>query len=243
MDNPMEQEKIILLVDDDPNILQVAGFAIGKAGYQTVTARNGKEALEQFHKEQPDLIVLDIVMPEMDGVDVCRRIRTESDVPVIFLSSMDDEVDRIVGLELGADDYLTKPFSPRELVARIKAVLRRASPRPVHVHPSRQTQGQGQVLEYGEMRLDVDCFRAYWKESEVPLTATEFDIMRILLSFPGKVFNRDQLMARTNEYGTYVSDRTIDSHIRHIRDKFRKAGGEPIETVHGVGYKLATPDL
>lgn len=233
----MTTEKTILLVDDDPNILQVAGFAVAKAGYRTVSAKNGKQALELFHTEQPDLIVLDIVMPELDGVGVCRQIRRESNVPVIFLSSMDDEVDRIVGLELGADDYLTKPFSPRELVARIKAVLRRTDTRVEASGPAGGKE-QRQLLEHGEVRLDLDGFRAFWKGQEVQLTATEFEIMRLLLSFPGKVFSREQLMARSSENGAFVSDRTIDSHIRHIRDKFRKAGGEPIETVHSVGYKV-----
>ncbi len=232
----MTTENTILLVDDDPNILQVAGFAVNKAGYHTITAKNGKQALELFRAEQPDLIVLDIVMPEMDGVEVCRQIRAESDLPVIFLSSMDDDVDRIVGLELGADDYVTKPFSPRELVARIKAVLRRTNSRTATA-TSGHHQQQHRTLEYGALQLDLDCFQTFLKGAEVPLTATEFGIMKVLLSFPGKVFNRDQLMAGSGE--TFVSDRTIDSHIRHIRDKFRKAGGEPIETVHGVGYKVS----
>lgn len=235
----MTTEKTILLVDDDPNILQVAGFAVAKAGYRTVTAKNGTQALELFHAERPDLIVLDIVMPELDGVGVCRQIRTESNVPVIFLSSMDDEVDRIVGLELGADDYLTKPFSPRELVARIKAVLRRSDTRVEVGVSTAISKEQRQVLEHGDVRLDLDCFRAFWKGQEVQLTATEFDIVKTLLSFPGKVFSREQLMARSSEAGAFVSDRTIDSHIRHIRDKFKKAGGEPIETVHSIGYKVS----
>jgi two-component system OmpR family response regulator len=232
----MTTEKTILLVDDDPNIIQVAGFAVAKAGYRVVTASDGKRALELVREEDPALVVLDIVMPEKDGIEVCRELRRESAVPVIFLSSMDDDIDRIVGLELGADDYLTKPFSPRELVARIRAVLRRtealtgftAGPLPVR------------QLSHGGVRLDQDCFRAFWQEREVALTATEFGIMKTLLSYPGKVFSRDELMARMGEAGVIVSDRTIDSHIRHIRDKFRAAGGAPIETVHGVGYKLAT---
>ncbi len=234
----MTTEKTILLVDDDPNILQVAGFAVGKAGYRTITAKDGKEALEQFRAEQPDLIVLDIVMPEMDGVDVCRQIRAESNVPVIFLSSMDDEVDRVVGLELGADDYLTKPFSPRELVARIRAVLRRSESRDEPACSDAIGRDQRRLLEHGDVRLDLDCFRAFWRGQEVQLTATEFGIMKVLLSYPGKVFSRDQLMTGSGEPATFVSDRTIDSHIRHIRDKFRKAGGEPIETVHSIGYKV-----
>jgi two-component system OmpR family response regulator len=144
-----------------------------------------------------------------------------------------------VGLELGADDYLTKPFSPRELVARIKTVLRRTDSRGMPGSSPQQPAVLIQVLEYGDVRLDLDCFRAFWKGQEVLLTATEFSIMKLLLSFPGKVFSREQLMARSSEFGAFVSDRTIDSHIRHIRDKFRKAGGEPIETVHSVGYKVA----
>ena len=231
----MTTEKTILLVDDDPNILQVAGFAVTKAGYRVLTAKDGKQALELIRGEAPSLVVLDIVMPEMDGIEVCRELRRESAVPVIFLTSMDDEIDRIVGLELGADDYLTKPFSPRELVARIRAVLRRTeaatgkAAEPTPIRP----------LAHGGVRLDPVCFRAFWQEQEVTLTATEFAIMKTLLSHPGKVFSRDELMARMGECGAYVSDRTIDSHIRHIRDKFRKVCGEPIETVHGIGYKLA----
>jgi two-component system OmpR family response regulator len=231
----MTADKTILLVDDDPSILQVAGFAVEKAGYRVISARNGRQALELVRGEAPCLVVLDIVMPEMDGIELCRELRRESSVPVIFLSSMDDEIDRIVGLELGADDYLTKPFSPRELVARIRAVLRRTG------SPAESAPGAALIrsLDHGGVRLDLDCFRAFWRDEEVVLTATEFGIMKSLLSRPGKVFSRDELMARMGEGGTYVSDRTIDSHIRHIRDKFRKAGGEPIETVHGVGYKLA----
>lgn len=231
----MTTEKTILLVDDDPSILQVAGFAVTRAGYRVVTAKDGKQALALFRSEAPCLIVLDIVMPEMDGIEVCRELRRESAVPVIFLTSMDDEIDRIVGLELGADDYLTKPFSPRELVARIRAVLRRTeSPTGQTADPAPSHQ-----LSHGGVRLDPVCFRAFWQEQEVTLTATEFAIMKTLLSYPGKVFSRDELMARMGEAGAFVSDRTIDSHIRHIRDKFRAVGGEPIETVHGVGYKLA----
>jgi two-component system OmpR family response regulator len=231
----MTTEKTVLLVDDDPNILQVAGFAVAKAGFRVLTAKNGQQALEQIRSEAPCLVVLDIVMPEKDGIEVCRELRRESAVPVIFLTSMDDEIDRVVGLELGADDYLTKPFSPRELVARIRAVLRRTETSP-SVSNSRTPGAQ---LNYGGVRLDTDCFRAFWQDREVTLTATEFGIMKALLSYPGKVFSRDQLMDRMGESGVIVSDRTIDSHIRHIRDKFRAVGGAPIETVHGVGYKIA----
>lgn len=232
----MAPEKTILLVDDDPSILEVTSYAVTKAGFRTITAKNGQEALALARAERPDLVVLDVVMPELDGIEVCRLLRAESALPVIFLSSMDDEVDRIVGLELGADDYLAKPFSPRELVARIKAVLRRTEGNAAASSGSRA--GGRQLLEHGRLRLDLDEVRAFWQGQEISLTATEFGIMKRLISFPGKVFSRDQL-AGSGETGTFVSDRTVDSHIRHIRDKFRQAGGEPIETVHGIGYKLA----
>ena len=233
----MEPMKTVLLVDDDPNILEVAGFAVAKAGYRVVTATDGKQALQLIRDEAPCLVVLDIVMPELDGIEVCRELRRESAVPVIFLTSMDDEIDRVVGLELGADDYLTKPFSPRELVARIRAVLRRTDTAGRGIADRRQ---QSRLINHGSLRLDQDCFQAFWQGQEVSLTATEFAIVKTLLSYPGKVFSRDELMARMGEGDAFVSDRTIDSHIRHIRDKFRTVGGAPIETVHGIGYKLAS---
>jgi two-component system OmpR family response regulator len=165
---------------------------------------------------------------------VCREVRRQHELPIVFLSSRDDEVDRILGLELGGDDYLTKPFSPRELVARVKAVLRRARPSPAPVPDAPKMQ------ERGPLRMDPERWRAWWSEREVVLTVTEFQLLATLLKVPGKVFTRDELMTRVYD-DVVVSDRTIDSHIRRVRQKFAAVGGEVIETVHGLGYRLAIP--
>jgi two-component system OmpR family response regulator len=230
------QGQAILVVDDDSHIREVVCFALKKAGFRTIEARDGREALERFEHDAPDLVVLDILMPEMDGTDVCRRLRARSRVPIVFLSSKDDEVDRIVGLELGGDDYLTKPFSPRELVARVRAVLRRTGePTPSSEPPSAQ---KPKVLEYKKLKLDLDRFQAFWDDREVVLTVTEFGILRTLMGYAGKVFSRSELMDGAYPDQNIVTERTIDSHVRRVRRKFGDVGGDPIETVHGVGYKL-----
>jgi two-component system OmpR family response regulator len=221
---------LILIVDDDPDIREVVRFALAGAGMRTLEAKNGKEALELARREAPDLLVLDMMMPEMDGTDVCKAIRKEKYTPIVFMSSKDDEVDRILGLELGGDDYVTKPFSPRELVARIKAVLRRAQP-SADVPANEEIQHKGLVLDL------VRC-EARWQDARIVLTATEFGVLRTLLRRPSKVFTRDELI--DGAYGTehVVSDRTVDSHIRRVRQKLENAGCDLIETVHGFGYKL-----
>jgi two-component system OmpR family response regulator len=176
--------------------------------------------------------VLDIMMPEVDGLEVCRAIRRTQTLPIVFLSSRHDEVDRVVGLELGGDDYLCKPFSPRELAARVKAVLRRAAP-PV-------AADSREILARGPLRLDLERWRATWQEREVVLTVSEFNLLAAMLRAPGKAFTRDDLIARGHD-DVVVADRTIDSHVRRIRQKFAAVGGEVIETVQGVGYRLAIP--
>ncbi len=222
----MPKERI-LVVDDDPHLREVVRFALEQADFQPFEAKDGREALEQFDRVSPDLIVLDVMMPEMDGNDVCRAIRAKSAVPIIFLSSRDDEIDRVLGLELGGDDYVTKPFSPRELVARIKAIFRRvAATADVEDEPE-------DILQHGELRLDPIRFKAFWSDSEIELTKTEFDIVKRMMGYPGKVFSRSELMT-----DGIVSERTIDSHVRHLRKKFGAYDADPIETVHGVGYKL-----
>jgi two-component system OmpR family response regulator len=222
----------ILVVDDDSHIREVVCFALAKDGFATVEAADGAAAVELFARERPDLVVLDILMPEMDGTEVCRRIRRDAATPIIFLSSKDDEVDRIVGLELGGDDYVTKPFSPRELVARVRAVLRRnAAPAPAGA-------GATQQLAHGKLRLDLEAFTVSWDGAAVVLTATEFAILRTLAGRPGKVFSREALMDSAYDDRRYVSDRTIDSHVRRLRGKLAAVGAAPIETVHGLGYKL-----
>ena len=219
----------ILVVDDDAHIRDVVCFALRRAGYQPLTAANGRAALEVAAREMPALVVLDILMPELDGTAVCTRLRAKSDLPVIFLTSKDEEMDRILGLELGADDYVVKPFSPRELVARVKAVLRRKSSAPE----------VEQKLTRGKLSIDADEHVASWAGTAVALTATEFALLKAIAAQPRRAFTRENLMTAAYPDARFVSDRTIDSHVRHIRAKFQALGGDPIETVHGIGYKLA----
>ena len=234
----MSAKPAILIVDDDPRIREVVRYALSKEGFETVEAGDGAEAVRVFEKHNPALVILDILMPEMDGTEVCRALRAHSQVPVIFLSSKDEELDRVLGLELGGDDYVTKPFSPRELVARVRAVLRR-------LEPTRAGDGDPDgpnTLTHGELHLDLDRFRTTWGGNEVVLTVTEFGLLRTLLGYPGKVYTREELMERGYAEDTIVAGRTIDSHIRRIRRKLAAAGGDPIETVHGLGYRIRSDD-
>ena len=224
--------RTILVVDDDPHIRQLLVFALGKAGLGAIEAADGEAALALVEVQQPDLIILDINMPRMDGLEVCRRVRADSQVPILFLSSRDDEIDRVIGIELGADDYVVKPFSPREVVARVMAILRRvAAPAP--------PQPAAATIAQGLLRLDMDGWRANWADVEVPLTVTEFSILRLLAAMPAKVFGRDAIIDRLHGPGFAVTDRTIDSHIRNLRAKFANVGGtDLIETRAGIGYAL-----
>lgn len=225
----------ILVVDDDPAIRDVVCFALARAGFATTEAADGRAALARFAAEGADLVVLDVILPELDGIEVCRALRRTSQVPILFLSSRDDEVDRIVGLEIGGDDYLAKPFSPRELVARVRAVLRRLASQPSQ---SETTKDRGAMLEHGRLRIDLESLRASWDGQEVILTATELGILRVLLARPGRVFSRDELMDRAYVTEHIVNDRTIDSHVRRVRAKFASVGAAPIETLSGFGYRL-----
>ena len=223
----------ILVVDDDSHIRDVICFALEKAGMATTVARDGLQALDAFRQGRTDLVVLDIGMPEMDGLEVCRQIRKSSEVPILFLSARDDEIDRILGLEIGGDDYVTKPFSPRELVARVNVILRRARP------GSAAAGDVPQALAYGALTLDQAAHAARFDGRELSLTAIEFAILRVLMARPRQVFSRDRILDHAYGGAIHVSDRTIDSHIRNIRSKIGKAGGEnAIETVHGVGFRL-----
>ncbi|UTP40884.1 response regulator transcription factor [Phenylobacterium sp. LH3H17] len=225
-------DRTILIVDDDPHIRQLLAFAFAKAGLATREAPDGEAALAAVAADPPDLVVLDINMPRLNGLDVCRRLRAQGDLPILFLSSRDDEIDRVLGIELGADDYVVKPFSPREVVARVQAILRRAgAPRP----PAEPDAG----LSRGRLRLDPESWSAWWGEAEAPLTVTEFGILRALASAPTKVFTRDAIIDRLHGPGFAITDRTIDSHIRNLRAKFAGLGGhDVIETRPGVGYRL-----
>jgi two-component system OmpR family response regulator len=224
----MAPVRTILLVDDDQNLREVARYALSQAGFRVEEAANGRDALAAARARPPDLIVLDVRMPEMDGLETCRELRKTSRVPIVFLSSADEEIDRVLGLELGGDDYLGKPFSPRELVARAKAVLRRLEPQVA----------AKDVLRRGPLALDEERFEASWNGNAVVLTITEFHLLAALLRAPGKVFTRDELISRAYG-GIAVSERTVDSHLRRVRSKLAAVGGQPIETVHGLGYRLA----
>jgi len=220
----------VLIADDDGHIREVVRYALEQAGFGVLEAADGRETLAVAREQPVDLLLLDIIMPELDGIEVCRRLRADSEVPILFLTSRDDEIDRVLGLELGADDYVTKPFSPRELVARIKAVLRRVGARS-----GRPTR----LFAHGELRLDLERHRCHFRAAEVELTATEFALLQALLGHPGKVYARGELVDRAYGHEHHVTARTIDSHIRRVRKKLADAGARDlIETVHGVGYRL-----
>jgi two-component system OmpR family response regulator len=218
-------------------IRDVISFALEKAGMQVTQVEEGRQALETFRSQSADLIVLDINMPELDGLEVCREIRKFSNVPILFLSSRDDEIDRILGLEIGGDDYVTKPFSPRELVARINVILKRTQT----IRVTAVVEPQSDALQYDKLSILPEQHAAIWDSQSLSLTATEFAMLQMFARQPARVFSRDSIMNSAYDGNVYVSDRTIDSHIRHIRQKFADIGCENvIETVHGVGYKLAT---
>lgn len=221
----------VLVVDDDGHIREVVRFSLEQAGHRVLEAADGGAAVRIFREQPVDVVVLDIIMPEQDGIEVCKRLRERSQVPILFLSSRDDELDRVLGLEIGADDYVTKPFSPRELVARVKALLRRAAPAPA-------AAGAQEPLRQGDLTLDPQRCECLWGATPVVLTVTEFGLLRSLMGTPGRVYARGELVDRAWGYGHHITERTVDSHIRRIRKKFGGVGADPIETVYGFGYRL-----
>jgi len=222
----------VLVVEDDPRISEVLEYALKADGYEVQTAQRGREAAEVARKSFPGLIVLDVGLPDIDGFEVCRLVRTFSDVPVVFLTSRSDEIDRVVGLEIGGDDYVVKPFSPRELLARIKAILRR-NHRP---EPAAKTEDrEGTLLRYGPITIDPEKFRIHCDRREIVLTAQEFKLLELLVRHPGRVFTREQVLNRAWGEGGLVADRTIDVHVKSLRRKFGQF--EFIETVRGIGYR------
>ena len=220
----------ILIVDDEPEILRLVVDYLSNAGFATVTARSGDEALRHARAGSIDLAILDLGLPGMDGLDVTRSIRHESDVPIIMLTARDDETDKIIGLELGADDYITKPFSPRELVARVRAVMRR-----------RQGAGQADVINVGELSFDIPRLKVTRDGAAIDLTATEFTLLATLARQPGRVFTRSQLLDAIHGVAFESYERAIDAHIKNIRRKLEPRPHSPryVETVYGVGYRLA----
>jgi two-component system, OmpR family, response regulator len=223
----------ILIADDDAHIREVIRFALDKAEMDVTAASDGADVMAQFAKSRPDLIVLDVGMPELDGLDVCREIRKVSDVPILFLSARDEEIDRVLGLEIGGDDYVTKPFSPRELVARVKAILRRKGALPETAEPA--------LLQHGALSIDQTAHVARFDGNALALTALEFAIMRTFLLQKNRAFSREQIMQAAYPANIHVADRTIDSHIRNIRAAFAGHGCvNVLETVHGIGFRLGT---
>jgi DNA-binding response OmpR family regulator len=222
----------ILVVDDEPPIVDLLAYNLRRANYEVVIARNGEEALVKARLEQPDLIILDLMLPRLDGLEVCRALQRERDVPIIMLTARDTEVDRVVGLELGADDYVVKPFSVRELMARVKNVLRRAAPRPAAEVVD--------AVRAGGLTVDAARHEARWLDTELELTALEFDLLDTLARHAGQVLSREQLLAQVWGYDYYGDLRVVDAAVKRLRAKLRLAAPEAelITTVRSVGYKL-----
>jgi DNA-binding response OmpR family regulator len=230
----MPDPATILLVDDEDSVQKLLTYPLEREGFRVVPARDGEEALRRFAEEEIDLVVLDLMLPKLDGLEVCKRLRAESSVPIIMLTARDDELDKVLGLELGADDYITKPFSIREFRSRVRALLRRAAaPRPGE-------QPDDEVIETGELRIDVPRRTVSVRGEEAQLTFVEFELLRMLASAPGRVFSRRQLLERLRGGADYREPRTIDVHVRHLREKIESDPHAPelILTVRGVGYRF-----
>jgi two-component system, OmpR family, response regulator len=228
----------ILLVDDDGHIREIVHFALKQAGHRVTEAKDGALGWKAFEAHEFDLAILDVVMPEEDGLELCRKIRQRSSLPILFLSSRDEELDRVLGLELGADDYITKPFSPRELVARVRAALRRYQEIRELKQAVGREEARADVIAHGELCLDVTRHRCSVRGVELTLTVTEFDLLRALLARPGQLFSREKLVEEAYGTGHHDSERTVDSHLRRVRQKLALHGLDPIETVYGMGYRL-----
>ena len=223
--------RTILVVDDEPRIVELARDYLEHAGFRVITASEGRAALDVVRHDRPDLVVLDLGLPGLDGLDVTRELRRDGSIPIVMVTARDDELDKLLGLELGADDYLTKPFSPRELVARVKAVLRRTD-RPTE--PS-------DVMRVGELQLDVPRMRTEVAGRSVDLTPTEFTLLATLARQPGRIFTRSQLLDALHGVAFESYERAIDSHIKNLRRKLEPDPRQPryVLTVYGVGYRLA----
>jgi DNA-binding response OmpR family regulator len=241
--------KTILVVDDEPKIVQLARDYLEHAGFAVVTAPDGRAALDAIGGSPPDLVVLDLGIPEIDGLEVTRRLRREGDIPIVMLTARDDELDKLLGLELGADDYITKPFSPRELVARVRAVLRRASAGAgdgggAGIASSSRGATGGQpdgVLRAGDVTIDLERMRVHAAEHEVELTATEFQLLVALARRPGRILTRSQLLDAVHGVAFESYERAIDTHVKNLRRKLEPDPRVPryVLTVHGVGYRFA----
>ncbi|MCU0771923.1 MAG: response regulator transcription factor [Verrucomicrobia bacterium] len=220
----------ILVVDDEQDAVDLVAFNLKQAGFQVITAENGAEALDKVHKHQPDLIVLDIMMPELDGLEVCKLLRRDpatAGIPLLMLTAKATEVDRVLGLELGADDYVTKPFSPRELVLRVRKLLARGKPK----------EDRSERLVFGDLTIDIPRHLVSWKGDSLELTATEFKLLTTLAGRRGRVQSRDQLLRDVWGYESMIDTRTVDTHMRRLREKLGPAARH-LDTVRGVGYRF-----
>ena len=232
----MKEKSTIALVDDERNILTALSMALEAEGYKVRTYSDGASALEALTEDPADLGIFDIKMPRMDGMELLRRVRQQSDMPVIFLTSKDEEIDELFGLKMGADDYIAKPFSQRLIVERVRAILRRVGPKDAQATET----AIANVLERGKLRLDPERHNCHWDNKPVTLTVTEFLILQALAQRPGVVKTRDALMDAAYDDQVYVDDRTIDSHIKRLRKKFKQVDDDfdVIETLYGVGYRF-----
>ncbi|HZG35749.1 MAG TPA: response regulator transcription factor [Gaiellaceae bacterium] len=229
----MADAATILLVDDEEAIQKLLRYPLEREGFRVVAALDGEEALRRFGEEAFDLVVLDLMLPKLDGLEVCKRLRATSTVPIIMLTARDDELDKVIGLELGADDYITKPFSIREFRSRVRALLRRAAAPP-------PAEADADVIEEADVRIDLPRRTVEVRGIEARLTFVEFELLRVLASAPGRVFSRRQLLERLRGDAEYREPRTIDVHVRHLREKIERDAREPelILTVRGVGYRF-----
>lgn len=222
----------ILVVDDEPSIVDVLRYNLEKANFSVLVARDGEQALQLAHARHPDLIVLDLMLPGIDGLEVCRSLRKEDNIPIIMLTARDEEIDRVVGLELGADDYVVKPFSTRELIARIKSVLRRAQASEIRNETT---------LQKGPLSMNLDKHEAHWDGQLLELSALEFDLLETLLRNEGHVLTREQLISTVWGYDFYGDTRAVDTAVRRLRARLREVNplaADSVATVRGVGYRL-----
>ena len=231
----MERQQTVLIADDEAQIRDILSLYFKKEGFKVIEAADGAEALFQLQAGKPDIILLDIMMPVLDGFEVCKQVRKISDIPIIMLTAKDFDDDRILGLEMGADDYIAKPFNTREVVARVKAVLRRSA------KDSQNEKGREETLTIGGLRLDFSSYQAWLHDEPIALTPKEYELLKLLVTNPGRAFSRDELLERIWGYEYYGDTRTVDVHIRHLRAKLKGAPAvsDAIETVRGVGYRFA----
>lgn len=244
MEGTTKVNKTILIVDDEKPIVDILVYNLQKEGYETLEANDGEAAVEIALREKPDLILLDIMLPKMDGLAVCKKIRNTLNVPILMLSAKDEEIDKILGLELGADDYITKPFSVRELIARVKANLRKVdvSSEPVKEEAVQETEKKQHEIEIGELYLDLDKFEVKVRGQIIALTLREFEVLKYLATQPGQVVTREVLLEKVWGYEYYGDIRTVDVTVRRIREKIEKDTSNPkiLITKRGVGYYIST---